>query len=115
MKLSARILVKFWFLQSLALLLNIITWVIVAFKIRPGSEPIPLHYNIFYGADTVGSGHLLYEIPAIGLFIFIANFILASIIKPKDRFASMLLVASTILAEALIFIAILFLKSFIVL
>ena len=115
MKLSARILVKFWFLQSLALLLNIISWVIVVYKIRPGSEPIPLHYNIFYGADTVGSGHLLYEIPAIGLFIFIANFIVALIIKPKDKFASMMLVSATILSEMLILIAIIFLKSFIVL
>jgi hypothetical protein len=107
-------LLKFWFLGILGLLFDIISWAIVRYKIRPGAETLPLHYNIFYGADAIGRGYELYTVPAIGLFILIVNAIFAGLIRKRDPFAATLMLASALVAEVLVLLAIFFLRSLIV-
>jgi hypothetical protein len=114
MKFTAQGLIKFWFPGILALLLDIISWAIVLFKIRPGVETLPLHYNIFYGVDAVGRGYELYTVPAIGLFILIINAIFAQVIRKRDPFAATAILAAALVAEILVLVAIFFLRSVIV-
>src|SRR3989338_4089130 len=62
---------------AVALLINIIHWVILLIKIKPGNENILLHYNVIYGADFIDKSKLVYGIPLIALIFFIINLFLA--------------------------------------
>lgn len=104
----------FLFLWLVSLLINIITWAIVYFKIKPDSEIVPLHYNIFYGIDIAGKGYFIYLVPAIGLSVLVVNYWLFSYALGKDRFAANTTMAITLFVQIIIFAAVLFLKSIIV-
>jgi hypothetical protein len=103
------------FLETVGFLLNIVAWLIIYLKIRPTSEIVPLHYNIFYGVDYAGSGYYIYLIPLVGIIILLGNFILYRISKRSEDFAGKMLVAVSVIVQVFILIAVLFLKSKIVL
>lgn len=114
MKISARILTNLWFLEAVSLLANSISWAILRFKVHPGAVALPLHYNIFYGADAVGRGYELYFVPLIGLFIFAVNLGFSLALEKRDPYAAKMLAGATIASELIILLAILFLRSIIV-
>jgi len=98
---------------GLAIAVNIISWLFVYYKIKPSAEIVPLHYNVFYGADVVGKGDFIYFIPAVGLFIILINIIFYRLALRVDQFAGKTLSLVSIAAQILIFIALVFLKSLI--
>ena len=65
-----------WFLWSLCLLINIITFLFLYFKIHPGNKTLALHYNVLVGVQWYGKGKNLYYIPGVGFAITAVNFIL---------------------------------------
>ncbi len=99
---------------SVSLLINIISWAVVYFKIRPDSQTVPLHYNLFYGIDIAGSGYMIYFITATGLAILAVNFLFFRYAKSRDVFAANTAAAVALVAQLFILAAILFLKSIIV-
>lgn len=102
------------FLTVLSLVLNIISWLVIATQIKPSSEVIPLHYNIFYGPDIVGQGYYVYIIPLVGLSILAVNYGLYRYARSKEPFAAKTLMAVALVVQILILVSILFLKSIIV-
>ncbi len=114
MKISARILTNVWFLEAVALITNSISWAILRFKVHPGSEVLPLHYNVFYGADAVGRGYELYLVPLIGLFIFAVNLGFSLALERRDQFAAKMLASAAVAAQLVILLAVIFLRSIIV-
>ena len=100
----------FW----LALLVNIITWLFIFYKIKPTAEVIPLHYNIFFGASFIGKAYFLYFLPAIGLAIIIVNFLFYRKSLAFEKFAGEILLAVSLFVQIMILIAVIFLKSLIV-
>jgi hypothetical protein len=103
-----------WFLLGLSLVLNIISWLIIAIQIKPTSEIVPLHYNIFYGADLSGKGYYLYFLPFAGLVILIANYIFFRYAINKEPFAARTLIAVGLIVQVFVVIAVQFLKSIII-
>ena len=67
---------------------NLITWVIVAGKIKPGNTGILLHYNVVYGSDLVARSWFAYLVPAIAMVLLVLNAILASFFYKKEKLAS---------------------------
>jgi hypothetical protein len=114
MKIPARILANLWFLEAISLVVNSISWAVLRFKIRPGSELLPLHYNIFYGTDAVGRGYQLYFVPLIGLFIFAVNVGFSLALERRDPFGSKMLVSATLVSQFVVLLAVMFLRSIIV-
>ena len=103
-----------WFQMGTAFLINIITWLIIYFQIRPSDQLIPLHYNVFYGTDFVGKGYYIYIIPLVGLCILILNYLLYRHALSREPFAARILTAVSLVVQVFILIAILFLKSVII-
>ncbi len=95
-------------------LLNIISWLVIAAQIKPSSEMLPLHYNVFFGPDIVTKGYFLYSLPLVGLLILGANYVFFRYTKEREEFAAKIVIAISIVVQALILIAVLFLKSIIV-
>ena len=71
-----------------SLLINIIHWVILFFKIKPGDDSILLHYNIIYGADYVDQSKYIYLIPATALVMLIVNIIFSVYVFRREKIAS---------------------------
>src|SRR5437773_1632081 len=65
-----------WFLWTIAVLLNIITFLFLFFKIHPGNKTLALHFNVLVGVQWYGKGKNLYTIPGVGLAITFVNFLL---------------------------------------
>lgn len=103
-----------FFLLWVAVVLNIITWLTIYFKIKPSSEIIPLHYNVFYGTDFAEKGYWIYSIPTVGILIIAVNYIFYRYANLKENFAAKIMLAVGLVAQIFIFISILFLKSTIV-
>ena len=103
-----------WFLTAVSLVLNIISWVVIATQIKPNSEIVPLHYNIFYGPDLVGKGYYIYFIPLVGFLTLVVNLGLYRYALSKEPFAAKTLIVVSLVVQILILISIFFLKSIIV-
>jgi hypothetical protein len=109
-KLLKRAFTNLLFIFGLGLVLNIISWLVVRFQIRPTSDTVLLHYTIYY-TDVKGPGYYLYAIPAIGLAICVFNIGLYIMLRRREVFAGNLLLGVAAAAQVFILLAILFLKS----
>ena len=98
-------------LWLVCLLLNIITFLFIYFKIRPGIKPLALHYNVLIGVEWYGTGRNLYFIPAIGLAIILINFILYRAFKKTPDFLSGLTVLVSLFVQIILLAAVMFLAK----
>ena len=104
-------LTNIWFLWALCLIFNIITFLIILLKIHPGNRTLALHYNVLIGVEWYGRGKNLYFIPAIGLLLSGANFMLYRSLKNNENFLAMLTVFVSLFAEIILLAAALFLAT----
>lgn len=84
--------------------INIIHWLILYFKVKPGSLSLLLHYNVIYGPDIVDKGYYIYLIPGIALGALILNSTLAAFFYSKEKLASRFFSISSF-AVQLVFLA----------
>ncbi len=102
------------FLSGLSFALNIISWLIIYAQIKPTSEVIPLHYNIFYGSDLSGPGYFLYMLPLIGLTVMVINSLFYHYAKSQQEFAGKTLIVVSLVLQILIMISVISIKSIII-
>ena len=93
-----------WAMIGLALLLNLLTWLWVAWRIRPQTWPIFLHYNVLFGVDYVGEWWRVFAVPATGSVILLANFFLGWMLFGKDKFISLLINSVSVICNALLLV-----------
>jgi hypothetical protein len=86
-----------------ALLINIIHWALLYFKLGHSSGTIILHYNLIYGPDFVDKVRYVYLIPLTAIGLLIANIVLGSFFYRKEKLASYFLSFAS-LAIQLIFL-----------
>ncbi|MBD3359818.1 MAG: hypothetical protein GF365_03900 [Candidatus Buchananbacteria bacterium] len=101
----------------LSLIINIMIWLALYFKLYPFSYlteygQIYLHYNIYFGIDSIGPWYIPFVIPALGLFIILFNNILAYIFYLTEKIISYVLIISqtvlqTVLLAAAVFVILL--------
>ena len=84
------------------LILNLIIWAILYFNIEPTIDPIPLHYNIYFGIDLIGQWYQIFYLPASGLIIYFINFVLSYIIYKREKIISYFLILSTGLIQIIL-------------
>lgn len=90
---------------GLALLINIIHWLLLFFKISPAGDRILLHYNVIFGADLVDKSIYAYLIPSFAFGILIFNFALSYVIYKKEKLVSYFFNFSTVAVQLIFFIA----------
>lgn len=88
----------------LSLIINAGTWFVLYYKIYPFSYlteygQIYLHYNIYFGIDSIGSWYNAFSLPVIGLLIIIFNLFLGYFFFLKDKLISYTLVISQTLIQ----------------
>ncbi|GAC1412327.1 MAG: hypothetical protein NVSMB66_1050 [Candidatus Doudnabacteria bacterium] len=102
------------FLLGISFIFNIISWLVIATQIKPNGEQLPLHYNVFYGADLTGNGYYLYLLPFAGLVILTVNYFFYRYAGSKEPFAAKSLLVVSIVVELFVLVAVEFLKSIII-
>lgn len=71
-----------------ALLINIIHWAILYFKIKLSSGTLLLHYNVIYGPDVVGRAIYAYVVPLSAFCLLVANIMLAVYLYRREKLAA---------------------------
>ncbi len=99
------------FLWFICLILNIITFFFIFFKIHPGTQNLALHYNVLVGVEWYGKGKNLYFIPGIGLAISAINYILYRALKDNRFFLSELTAYVSMFVQIILLISAMFLAS----
>lgn len=89
---------------GIAVLLNLINWLVLYVKIKPGKPGVILHYSAVFGSDLIGKSSYLYWIPATALILLIINSAIAIVFYRKEKLAAYFINFSSI-AVQLIFLA----------
>ena len=73
---------------GVALVINIIHWLVLYIKVRPGNDNILLHYNVIWGPDLVDKSSYVYLIPLVALIMLVANLIISVVFYHREKLAS---------------------------
>lgn len=90
-----------FFSLVLAILANAGIWAALRFAVQATDQPIILHYNIYFGVDSIGDWRNVFIMPAIALLVFLVNLILSRFFYYKERLASHLFAGMGLLAQLL--------------
>ncbi len=88
-----------------AAIFNIILWLVVSGKFGWSLEKIPLHFNVVYGIDLLGSARQLYVLPLIGAVLFGLNIWLSAIIYSREKLYVYFLVFASLFIQIVLFVA----------
>ena len=93
-----------FFSLVLAILMNVGIWAVLRFTVQATDQPIILHYNIYFGVDSIGDWRNVFIMPAIALIIFLVNLILSRFFYYKERPASYLFAGMALLVQLLMMV-----------
>lgn len=96
---------RVWFLWALCLIFNIITLLLIIYKIEPSGKTLALHYNVVFGIDWYGEGNNLYQIPIAAFLITLLNFIFFKLLQSTKMFYENLTVGASLLAQLIFLFA----------
>lgn len=88
-----------------SLLINLIIWLILFFKIQPQNQPIVLHYNIYFGIDFIDQWYKIYFIPSLGLLFILLNLIISFVVYREERLLVYFLLSASLFIQILLVIA----------
>ena len=93
------------FLALLAgLLINVFFWLALRALTSPLENPIPLHYNIYFGVDLLGDKKEIFKLSFIASLMLLINFVLSFIIYHKEKLLSYFFVFSGALIQIMLLI-----------
>lgn len=73
-----------WIPLAVSGLLNAATWVLLLVSIKPQSQLIVLHTNVYFGVDRVGHWSKALLIPVFGLLVMAVNLILSKFSHERE-------------------------------
>lgn len=86
-------------------IVNLVMWAYFLTNKMESDFPIILHYNLFFGVDSVGDYSKLFLLPLVGLFIFFLNSILGQYFYKIEKLASYLLAINIFIVQVFLILA----------
>ncbi|MBD3238854.1 MAG: hypothetical protein GF332_04435 [Candidatus Moranbacteria bacterium] len=96
--------IRFYF--TIAMIANIVSWLLVVVKLVNIPGDIILNYNAYIGVRFKGDNKSAFLLPAVGLFVIILNQALAIIFRKNGLAHSRILAAAGFLFNLIIIVAI---------
>lgn len=96
-------LVRFGLLFSF--LLNVSIWLVLAWASQRLPDLMPLHYNIYFGIDQIGSWYQIFAMPLYGLVVLAINFFLGFVLFRFEKMISYVLIGGAFAIQILILMA----------
>lgn len=93
----------------ISIFLNLTAWLFLYLNFKPQTEPVILHYNIYFGIDLIGAWYKIFFIPLFGLVCFFINFALSVIIYTRAKILSYFLIHTSSLIQILMLLTVVFL------
>jgi hypothetical protein len=91
----------------LTVLFNLVDWALLKIFLRSGENLIILHYNVYFGVDSLGVSRGAYLLPAIGLIVLTLNFALSFYFYvQKERIASYILLLTALMVQLSLLISV---------
>lgn len=88
-----------------SVLINLIIWLLLFFKITPQEAPIVLHYNIYFGIDFIDQWYKIYFIPSVGLLFIVLNLVIGQAVYKQEKLATYFLSSASLFTQVLLVIA----------
>lgn len=89
-----------------SLLLNLASWSVLGYFIRPVDFPIVLHYNVFFGVDMIGAWWQVFAIPLMGAVTLFVNATLGVLFfQQKERVVAHLLLLASFVVQVAVLVA----------
>lgn len=92
-------------LWRMCIIVNIITFLWIYIKIRPGNETLALHYNVLVGVELFGKGKNLYLIPGIAMIITAINYTLYRFIRSNKNFLPSLTILASLVVQLVLLLS----------
>ncbi|MFA7319355.1 MAG: hypothetical protein WC022_02040 [Parcubacteria group bacterium] len=93
-------------LLALNVLANVVDWAAIAIFINRLDGDIILHYNVYFGVDSMGDWKRVFILPIIGVIILVLNAWLAAyFFVKKERIASYILMLASLMVQISLIIA----------
>lgn len=89
-------------LAGAGLFLNILTWLLLGWYIKPRPVPFFLHYTVYFGIDWLGDWYNVFFYPAFSLVALLVNFYLAYYFYQTQKLLSYFLLVVSIFIGLLV-------------
>ena len=97
--------ITLWLL-ALNIVSNAANWIAIAVFINRLDGDIILHYNVYFGVDSLGNWRQVFILPIIGLVILALNAVLAAYFYiRKERIASYILLLTAFMVQLSLIVA----------
>ncbi len=93
-----------WLLLAAALALTIALAIFLLIRFESLPEVLPLHFDASGVPDRIETKAGIFGLPIIGMLVFLLNAVLAALAHRAERAASILLAASALLVQALMWL-----------
>jgi len=90
-----------FFSLVLGALANLGMWAAIWFVIEPASQPIILHYNVYFGVDAIGDWKNIFMLPGLAAAVLAVNIVLSRFFYYKERLVSYLFAAMALAVQLL--------------
>ncbi len=77
-----------FFMLIASLIINVASWVWLAWQIAPQQDLIFLHYNVLFGVDLIGDWWKVYYVPLLGLLIILLNTFIGWVFFGREKFVA---------------------------
>jgi hypothetical protein len=90
-----------FFSLVLGALSNLGMWVAIWLVVEPANQPIILHYNVYFGVDSIGDWRNIFILPGLAAAVFAVNAVLSRFFYYKERLVSYLFAGMALLVQLL--------------
>ncbi|NTU66546.1 MAG: hypothetical protein HGB08_01335 [Candidatus Moranbacteria bacterium] len=95
-----------WLVIS-GLVANLADWLALRLFLRPVTDTVIIHYNVYFGVDMIGDPDQAYWLPTIGLILFSINFLFSIYFyAKKERIATHILLMASLMIQLSLMVAI---------
>ncbi|MFA5961805.1 MAG: hypothetical protein WC848_03940 [Parcubacteria group bacterium] len=87
-------------LLFLGVFFNLVIWSVLKFYSHPAGSSIILHYNVYFGVDSIGASREVFLLPSIGFIVLLINVLLSFYFYvKKERIASYVLLLAALMVQ----------------
>jgi len=95
-----------FFSLLLAFLANAGIWIALRWVVQPTDQPIILHYNVYFGVDSIGEWGNIFMMPAMAAGLLAVNLFLSRFFYYKERLVSYLFASMAFLMQLLMIVGV---------
>lgn len=82
------------------ILFDIVNWSVLKIFLPPAGNYVILHYNVYFGVDSMGAARSAYILPFIGTIVLFVNVVLSFFFyTQKERVASYVMLLTALMVQ----------------